>query len=250
MSIYACVLSYKMANRTNHTVEQLESYGFTPGADLFVFENQAPPGEDVSKYVTEFTGSNLRMTGGFNHMCDKMQSLGQHTAVWLCTNDFDIVRAPPDLPEYFEYLFHEYADVGLVHPSKTPVAGYAYDWMHNQGTNDLRPTWMVDFICPIIQWDDLLRVRAKHGGKHWFDPAFYRGWGIDYETCYLLRRNGAQVVVDDSMLISHAASETYRTGVAPESQQQFYDAALIEMRKRLAEKYGMGWHQEFQRNRF
>jgi hypothetical protein len=83
-----------------------------------------------------------------------------------------------------------------------------------------------------------------------FEPAFYLGWGIDYETCHLLRKSGAKVVIDDSMLISHAASETYRSGAAPETQQQFYDAALVEMRRRLANKYGMDWHQEFQKERF
>lgn len=107
MSIQACVLSYKMSRRTTRTVEMLAAYGFTPGADLLVFENQASPGEDVSPYVNEFTGSNLRMTGGFNYMCDRLRSLGSHIAVWLCTNDFDIVNAPPNLPEYLEYLFHE-----------------------------------------------------------------------------------------------------------------------------------------------
>jgi hypothetical protein len=254
--IVAAVLSYRMMDRTNKTVEQLIDHGFTWGADLFVYENQAKPElhkmrptiTDYSMYVNRHTGDNLRMTGGFNFICDHLDKLGSHKGVWLCTNDFDIEQAPPDLPDYFESVLAERPDVGWLHPAKTPVPGYAYPWMDPQGSGGLRPTWMTDFICPLISWDDLTRIRESfHGHQYWFDPAFYRGWGIDYETCYLLRQGGSQVVVDDNVVISHAASETYRSGQAPESQQQFYDKALVEMRQRLAQKYGPDWLQKFQK---
>ncbi len=250
--IVAAVLSYKMAERTDKTVEQLIARGFTHGADLFVYENRAEPDgwdrDPDSKYVNHWTGANLRMTGGFNYICDHLAKLGDHLGVWLCTNDFDIQQAPPDLPEYFEYLLTSKPDIGWAHPAKMPVKGYAYPWMDPRGSTEPRPTWMTDFICPLLRWSELERIRESHHGRqYWFDPAFYRGWGIDYETCYLLRQAGRQVVVDDNIIISHEASETYRTGQAPESQQEFYDKALVEMRRRLAEKYGANWLEKFQK---
>jgi hypothetical protein len=255
MSIYACVLSYKMAERTNKTVEQLTAHGFTPGADLLVFENQHPgvPGLetaetlDCSRYVSEFTGANLRMTGGFNYIMRRMEALGPHTAVWLCTNDFDIVQAPKDLPEYLEYVLYENKDIGWLHPAKTHVDGYAYDWMDPKGQG-LRRTWMTDFICPVLRWDAMTLQKRRLGpDSWWFDPVYHRGWGIDYETCYELRKSGYSVVVDDSFIISHEASETYRAGKAPESQDEFYKRALAEMNVHLARKYGVQWYSEFKK---
>ncbi|TXH10796.1 MAG: hypothetical protein E6R03_15015 [Hyphomicrobiaceae bacterium] len=262
----ACVLSYKLADVTNATVDLLHRQcHFNLNSDLFVFENRENPYVDdepladrmvkqveldLSWGVTHFTGANLRMTGGFNYICDWLQSSGfKLDVVWLCTNDFQIpnIENSPDVKVRIQDAFMNPSPtgkpVGWWHPSKTRVEGYAFPWMHNQlnpqATTTLRSAWMTDFICPAIRWDLLKAIRAERG--YWFDPRFYRGWGIDYETCYLIRKMGYDVVVDDAITINHESSATYIRGLAPESKEQFYDKAIEEMRMVLTAKYGPNW---------
>lgn len=257
MKIVAAVLSYKMRELTNKTVGQLVKGGFTLNKDLFIFENQAQPEVstwrerpslwDHSKYVTHFTGSNLRMTNGFNYICDTIAGWQeQPDALWLCTNDFDILQTrvfydEKPLPELIEQAFDLQAGkLGWWHPALEPIPGYAYPWMFDQNIGQ-RKTWMTDFICPAVNWQAMKEIKSQHG--FWFEPRFYRGWGIDYETCYLMRRQGLRVHVDDTMVIRHEASKTYTSGNAPESKDAFYDRALAEMRAVMQEKYGPGWHE-------
>lgn len=261
MKIIAAVLSYKMKELTNRTVEGMIRYGFDLGKDLFVFENQKDPvgvvtpgaeNEDFSKYVTHFTGSNLRMTGGFNFICDAVDAMKEKPDVlWLCTNDFEITSLrPPSIQEAIRRAF-EYpgprgmeAPLGVYHPTLEDIPGYAYPWMFRSRTNGMfiPPVQMVDFICPALSWDFMKSLKSRFG--FWFDPRFHRGWGIDYETCFMARKAGLRVRVDADFTIRHEASKTYISGAAPESKQQFYDLALAEMRITMSDKYGPNWYQK------
>lgn len=245
MDTVVTVLSYRMPGRTNRTVRQLIERGFTLSEDLFVFENDTK-GEYAGDYVTNYTGSNLRMTGGFNYICDWLSKSDLNPkVVWMCTNDFDIEQAPNNLKTYFAKSFIDYPSgsslpPGWVHPVKTVEEGYAYPWMHKTETKHKRAVWMTDFICPVISWQALRYLRADKG--YWFDPRFYRGWGIDYDTCYQLRRHGLSVSVDENILISHKSSETYTSGKAPESKDRFYSEAHKEMTAGMEAKYGKNWY--------
>lgn len=252
MKIIAAMLSFGMPELTDKTVEFLTAGGFSLGETLFVFENHSDDeyarGDwKTSKYVTNFTGSNLRMTGGFNHICDwvsQLPSQDQPDVLWLCTNDFDVLGGRAGMPARIEAAFNktatEVVPVGWWHPSLEVIPEYAYPWMFRSMTKPgLRATWMTDFICPAIRWDLLNEIKNQHG--FWFDPQFYRGWGIDYETCYFVRKLGYTVCVDDYIQIRHEASKTYDAGVAPESKDQFYNSALSEMHRVMYEKYGRDW---------
>jgi hypothetical protein len=104
----------------------------------------------------------------------------------------------------------------------------------------LRKVPMTDFICPAIRVSVLEKILDKYG--NYFNPLFYRGWGIDYETCYRIRQEfNMDVVVDDAVIINHDASDTYKSGIAPESQPQFYQNAYIEMRDMMVNTYGPNW---------
>lgn len=254
VKIICGMLSYLMPELTDKTVQQLVKEGFTLGKDLFVFEN-GQPGPGVSKAATHFTGSNLRMTGGFNFICNWVADEADHVpdVLWLCTNDFDIteLRVLHDgkpLPDLIQQAF-EYPGprgnerpLGWWHPSLEPIPGYAYPWMFNRDASWTRAVQMTDFICPAVSWDAMCKIKERYG--HWFEPRFFRGWGIDYETCYFMRKMGLDVVVDDRIKIRHEASKTYTSGAAPETKDQFYSSALSEMRLVMSDKYGPDWHNE------
>lgn len=238
MYAVAAVLSYKMASLTDRTVEDLMRCGWELGKTLFVIENQHKDlAVDVSQYVTDYTGENLRMTGGWNWIADHVGP--QCDRVWFCTNDFEITHGMPS-PRVLEEFLRE--DIGWWHPAVEHIHNYAYPWMFGNNPAGLRDVLMTDSIAPAITSECMEKLRLVNGGKV-FDPAFYRGWGIDYDTCYQIRQMGRRVVIHDAVRIKHVASKTYTTGAAPESMEQFYGGAHAEMAQRMREKYGEGWYE-------
>lgn len=237
MKTIACVLSYKMPELTDQTVQDLVAAEWQFGENLFVFENQkTEDAEGASQLVTHFTGANLRMTGGWNYIADFFR--GQAERIWFCTNDFRITYGVPT-PRRLEGWLRE--DIGWWHPSLEPIPDYAYPWMFQKGYGGLRDVKMTDSICPAITQECMERLRKKNDG-HVFDPAFYRGWGIDYDTCYRIRQMGRRVIIDDSVCVRHEASKTYTSGTAPETMEEFYERAHGEMSRVLKAKYGDDWH--------
>jgi len=239
MSAHCCILSYKMAELTDRTVDNLLNCGWEIGRNLFVYENgsEDESHSDVSQYVTHFTGGNLRMTGGWNYIVKKHRSESIDW-LWLCTNDFEITGGVPS-PDFFHHRLKN--DVGWWHPAVERIQGYAYPWMFYQGIG-LRDVRMTDSICPALNINLIWQMIGPQANVPVFDPELYRGWGIDYDTCYQARRRGYRVVIDDNITVKHEASKTYSSGVAPESVEEFYKSAYSEMNKRLTEKYGANWH--------
>lgn len=233
----ACVLSYKMAELTDRTVEHLINAGWDLNKNLLVVENQdETKAENVTQYVSRFTGGNLRMTGGWNWIADFFEP-SSHQRIWFCTNDFDITYGTPS-PQLLADLP---AEIGWWHPAVEHVPDYCFPWMFPQNPAGLRDVPMTDSICPAISRECLNHLRAVNGGTV-FDPRFYRGWGLDYDSCWQIRKIGRRVVIHDAIRIKHEASRTYTSGTAPEGKEAFYSEAHAEMSARLVEKYGPEWH--------
>jgi hypothetical protein len=237
MKTIACILSYHMPELTSKTVADLVSAGWEIGNDLFIFENQDEHSAfDHAEEVTHFTGSNLRMTGGWNFIADWCAE-HDDDRVWFCTNDFEVTYGTPspgilsDLP----------ASIGWWHPAVEPIKDYCFPWMFGQNPAGLRDVPMTDSICPAITRECMEYLRAWNHGQV-FDQLFYRGWGLDYDSCWQIRQMGKRVVIHDAIRVKHEASRTYTAGKAPESMEAFYAEAHGEMSQRLIAKYGPDWH--------
>jgi hypothetical protein len=242
MTVAACILSFHMPDLTSKTVSDLQVSGWELGKNLFVFENQDPhEATDYAESVTHFTGSNLRMTGGWNFIADWCGS--KYERVWFCTNDFEVLSGHPS-PNVLSLLPD---NVGWWHPSLEPIEKYCFPWMFTTNPAGYRDVPMTDSICPAITRRCMDHLRTFNQGKV-FDPAFFRGWGIDYDSCWQIRSVlKDRVVIHDAVRIRHKASRTYTSGTAPEDMQTFYDKAHGEMSARLTEKYGPQWYQMMMR---
>jgi len=239
MKTIACILSYKMAECVEDTVMSLDKQGWSHGEDLFVFENQAKEtAEDHNFFVTHYTGENLRMGGGWNYIADYLR--GMCDRIWFCT-DFKVVHGSPS-PRVLENVP---ANIGWYHPVITDPghADYCFPWMMRVNPAGYRDVKMTDSICPLITMECMERLRENNNGNV-FDKAFWRGWGLDYDTCWQIRQMAKRVVLHDAITVDHSAFGSYDAGVAPESKDTFRSLAHRAMTKRLSEKYGTDWHRK------
>jgi hypothetical protein len=238
MDIVGLVLSYNVPEVTDRLVENIRSVSSVRWP-LVVYDNGSQLSKK-SKYTTHGGNPNLRMTGGFNAGLEIIRK--EHPkahAVWLFTSDcyFTTPRCPV---KTVAGCFGLYPDLGILHPSEDPKVHCCWD-VHNQQPNGIKIGWMYDFVCPIF-------TRQALDLMNWqFRPALKLGWGLDFESSWIVREAGLKVGVVHDLVINHETSTTYDRGAdgVYSNRKQFYDAALLEMRGVLGKAYGPNWEHRF-----
>lgn len=238
------ILSYQMPHLTDSLVNQLKNIIKIP-YHLIVLDN----GSDENKIAASTTfrfNSNVQMTGGFNKILELAKIQDQETedgigGVWLLTNDIQFQYASDPLLSLTK-IIGQFPDIGVVHPSLIePVKNYAYSWMCKipQAPDRVGFTTnhtMVDIIAPLYSRKALEIMDWK------FDSRFV-SWGIDFDSCYQVRKAGLQVAVDFDTLITHQTSAVYDAGQDPvyKNRNEYYRGASENMEKVFIEKYGTDW---------
>lgn len=239
MKIVSLILHYNVPEVTDRLVENIRQISRYPGP-LLVVDNGSDPGK-LSKYITHTQRPNNRMTGGFNFGLEMIQQ--EHPdadAVWFFTSDCYFTTGHCPYMDMEMYLT-VYKDIGILHPSEEPTVHCCWD-VHNQQPLGVKIGWMYDFVCPLF-------TRQALDLMHWqFRPELVHGWGIDFESSWLVRQAGLRVGVNHRLRINHETSTTYDRGQDDKypTRQQFYDAALVEMRRVLGRVYGLNWEHHFQ----
>lgn len=131
----------------------------------------------------------------------------------------------------------EYDDNAVgVHPALTVDSTTAWKHMITRGgSSDARPTWMIDNICAMYRADWWL--------KHKFDPELIYAWGIDLETCYLARREGKALYIDEACMVRKISNIGYtmdRMNMSADERQFLARQNMIDV---LERKYGLSWRE-------
>jgi hypothetical protein len=242
MKILSCILSYNMPQITNHLYEQL--IRLTNSKEkIIVFDNGSDKNK-VSEYTTFLADTNTKLTGGMNFILSiiKKHFYDSFDAYWLMTNDINF-EYDKDPVKNMSSVLETNSDIGIIHPSLIrPVYNYAYPWMikipGNENLNKVTKNHtMVDIICPIYTKKALNVINWE------FDKRFIYGWGIDYDSCYQIRKSGLKVAVNFDLLVSHQTSVVYDSGNDKEfkNRQEYYKKAGENMNKVMNEKYGENW---------
>lgn len=235
MKAVVCILSYNMPHLTDALYEQLRRI-VKVNADFVVLDN----GSLLSKVASSTTHrieENRRLTGGMNKL---LELASDSDFVWLCTNDIKFETDLDPLASMIEKC-NLNENIGCIHPSLIkPVENYAYSWMLKTEKTQKGVTTghsMVDIICPLYT----RKALDLNGWK--FDSDFVYGWGIDYDSCFILRQGGLQVAVDFDLTVAHQTSITYDSGNDRDfkNRQQYYTEAHKNMISVMIKKYGPNW---------
>lgn len=242
MNVVGIILSYNVPEVTDRLYENLleRIQGRFP---LVVFDNGSDEGK-LSQYTTHCTYKNSRMTGGFNSALQVARFLDdgrEPDAVWFFTNDCYFVTDTDPLANAITRL-QQYPDIGILHPAADRRVKCCFD-VHRERPQGVKIVSMYDFVCPLF-------TRRALELLHWrLNPELKLGWGIDFETSYLIRSAGMKVARNDDVATMHETSTTYDRGrdATYGDRTAFYGAALAEMRAVLSRKYGPDWEPRFYR---
>jgi hypothetical protein len=228
------ILSYNNPLYTNRLVENIKQL-VKIDYSLIVYDNGSDQ-DKISKYTTHRIDTNVRMTGGFNNIINESDSFDY---IWLFTNDCYFITNSDPLENMLNKM-KKYPDIGILHPSMDQRVDVCYD-IKNTGRRGLKVVSEYDFVCPMFT----KKALEFCGGK--FNPQLVCGWGIDYETSFLVRSNGLKLAINHDLIVMHNTSSTYDQGLdcKYKDRHQFYDAAYKEMYDVMNIKYGIGWSFKF-----
>lgn len=243
MKTIGLILSYNAPTITDRLVDSIRSVVKTE-FPLVVLDNGSDK-DKISKYATHFILKNCRMTRGFNHGLREVESLyPDYDNVWLFTSDcyFDNSAVCP-VQSTHAYL-NKYPRIGILHPSLHDSVKVCYDVKNDGATKGLKIVSEYDFVCPLFTRKALDAI----GGQ--FNKDLYQGWGIDFESSFMVRASGMRVAINHDIIVKHDTSWTYDHGLDAEhgNRDAYYGAAGLEMRQVFTDKYGANWHFIFTHN--
>jgi glycosyltransferase involved in cell wall biosynthesis len=229
------ILSFNNPNYTDRLVENINKL-IKINYQLIVFDNGSDK-DKISKYTTHRCDDNVRMTGGFNNI---IKSANEFDYIWFFTNDCYFVTEDVDPLENMLEKFIKYNDIGILHPSLDQKVNVCYD-IKNTKSSGVKIVSEYDFVCPMFS----KKALEYCGGN--FNNNLICGWGIDYETSFLVRSNNLKVAINHDLIVMHNTSATYDQGLdcTYSDRNKFYDAAFKEMYSVLDQKYGVGWSYKF-----
>jgi GT2 family glycosyltransferase len=204
-------------------------------------DNASDP-DKRSKYTTWIVDPpiNVRMTRGFNAGLANIYELANFDAVWFFTSDC-YFTTKSDPIAVASRLLNENPDIGILHPSEHPDVKVCFDVKNSGKGSGIKIVSEYDFVCPLFTKQALETI------GWYFNPELYHGWGIDYESSYLVRKAGMKVGIAHELIVNHETSKTYDLGLDHQygERHSFYNAAHTEMNAVLSNKYGPNWHSLF-----
>jgi hypothetical protein len=148
---------------------------------------------------------------------------------------------PSSQTESSEKFLEKYPSIGILHPSESAEVIVEYD-VHNDPTiKGVKIVEQFDFVCPLFT----KRAIEAIGGK--FNIKLYQGWGLDWESSYLVRKANLEVGINHCVVIGHNTSATYDRGLDKmhPNRSSYYNSALREMHNVFIDTYGVNWHKIF-----
>jgi len=212
--------------------------------DLILVDNgsdQVPP----AKHTTIKLPKNKQTCGGWLAGLDYADFLVRekhrppYFAYWIMITSAEFVNGGDILTPMVEWLA-EHENAVAIHPALTQDSTTAWEHLKSRGLSQPRRTWMIDNIAALYkaEWFDSI-------GR--FDPALTYAWGTDLETCYLARKAGHSIWVDERGLIKKVTNIGYTMNRMGESATDRVHNAYEEAARVLVQRYGEDWEQIIRR---
>lgn len=149
------------------------------------------------------------------------------TSAEIPFNQGDILRPMTD------FLFSHPKAV-IIHPALTEDSTTHWKHMKTKGGSRPRRTWMVDNIAALYRADWYNSI----GG---FDAMLSYGWGVDLEMCYLARKEGRSIWIDERVQVEKITNIGYTMERMNMTASERANAAGANMQTVMGMKYGPQW---------
>lgn len=240
MKTIAIVLSYNNPMMTDRLVKNIHSV-IKKHMDVIVLDNGSDE-DKISLYTTHKIENNCRMTLGFNRGIEIVsKEYSDYDNIWFFTNDCYFIDNGKCPLESSEFFIDKYPSIGILHPSENHDVNVIYDVHNDPSIDGVKIVVHYDIVCPIFT----RRAIEAIGGN--FNEKLYQGWGLDYESSFLVRKAGLQVGINHRTIIGHDTSSTYDKGLdrLHPNRKSYYHAATVEMYNVFNRTYGHDWYNKF-----
>lgn len=191
--------------------------------EAIVVDNGSTIPVDYMDNVIRFD-TNLGFTKGWNESIKRVY--GDYDAFWLCNNDIDTEHI---CVTRLEEVLESHPRLGVV----SPFCNSPHAHMGRKTPDWLRYVPYVELVAPLIRKDVFNRVGL-------FDETYSKGWGLDYDFGWKVRRSGYAVGVYDLVGINHLEHKT----IDSVGREQYFAEASAEMNTGLTQNYGSDWQRK------
>jgi len=223
------IVNYNMPERTDLLVEHLNEFENWP-MDIYVIDN----GSDIerpSKYTNVYIKKNIQTCRGWlKGLTEAKKTKKNYFAYMFLITSTKFEDAYNQIDLLMKFLIEHKNAVGI-HPSLTKDSTTYWTHLLNRNRNKPRKTWMIDNIASIFRsdWFDSIG---------WFDKRMIYAWGIDLETCYIARKQGRDIYVDDRVQVTKITNIGYKMNRMNMEAEERVKLASDNMEEILSLKYG------------
>lgn len=235
----ACfIVNYNMPERADALYNYLY-YKSTYPTDIYLVDN----GSNLAPkaYNTNVTlKSNRQTTNGWLQgvkqakQHEKLSGKRYFAYMFLITSTEFIDGVSGDVVKSMVSKLYEDENAVGVHPALTEDSTTAWTHLKYRGYEAIRPTWFIDNIASMYRASWYNEV----GG---FDKQFKYAHGIDLELCYLARKQGKGLYVDERVLVKKVTDIGYTMGRMNMTAEERQYKATANMYDVMQAKYGDSW---------
>lgn len=233
-NISICILNYNNPAYTDNLYAQIKQIVKVP-ATIHVVDNGSK-NDLVSKHTSFRIENNARIPGGLNK-CLELSKGAEF--VWLLSNDIVFESTIDPCMSMVDKLLRN-PTIGCIHPSLRRIPDrHFFEFMvkTDEKTGITKGHKFAEFVCPMY-------TKAALDANKWeFDTRFKHGWGLDYDSCFLLRQVGLDVAIDFDVVVKHFGARTDVLTGEFKDINDHKNAAMTNMYEVLAAKYG-NWQQK------
>jgi len=236
------IVNYNMPERADALAKHIKAEFPTVLYDLILVDNGSDK-VSPAKHTTIRLLKNRQTCGGWLAGLDYADFLVKeglrppYFAYWIMITSAEFVSGGDILTPMVNWLT-KHENAVAIHPALTQDSTTA--WRHLKLREKYpesqmpRRTWMIDNIAALYraEWFDNI-------GR--FNPFLTYAWGTDLETCYLARKQGRSIWVDERVLMKKVTNIGYKLNRMGETTQDREHNAYMEMARVLIARYGADW---------
>lgn len=227
--VAAFIVNYNMPERAEALYDKLSQNTKWP-LDIYLIDN----GSDIKPLASKTNvviKNNVQTTQGWlRGIAEAKKTKKKYFAYMFFITSTEIVSEKDIVTPMVTYLIKNRDAVGI-HPSLTKDSTTNWTHLINRGTNKVRPTWMIDNLASMYRADWFDKIGQ-------FDSKLIYAWGIDLETCYLARKAGKTIWVDDTIEVKKVTNIAYKMNRMNMTADTRSKLAAENMSQILSSRYG------------
>jgi len=223
------IVNYNMPERADALFEHLKKHSDWP-IDIYMIDNGSNI-QKPSQYTNIYIKKNVQTCRGWLRGLEfTKEKHKRYFAYMFLITSANFVDDKDPITPMIEFLIDNKDAVGI-HPALSSDSTTYWSHLITRGGLEPRKTWMIDNIASVFKadWFDSIG---------WFDAKLIYAWGIDLETCYLARKQGKTIWVDERVKVKKITNIGYKMNRMNMKATERIMLADTNMREILKHRYG------------